>query len=59
MERGDSAMSKDITPEFKKQHKSHEYEIADERYIDKGNLTSRECGRLVKGMVEEYERRFK
>jgi hypothetical protein len=31
----------------------------EDKYIDKGSLTSRECGRLVKGMVESYERKYK
>lgn len=54
-------MTKDITPEINSaQNRENAYSSSavNNKYIDKGNLTSRECGGLVKNMVEDYERRF-
>jgi hypothetical protein len=58
---GDGKMTKNITPELSSiysQEKPHYSSVAKDKYIDKGNLTSRECGRLVKSMIEDYEKNF-
>jgi hypothetical protein len=58
---GDDRMTKDITPELNSvysREKTRFSSIANDKYIDKGNLTSRECGRLVKSMIEDYGRTF-
>lgn len=52
-------MTKNITPGLYSNYsreKIHNLSITNNKYIDKGNLTSRECGKLVKNMIEEYER---
>jgi hypothetical protein len=58
---GGVTLTKDIIPEFKSdysQERTPYSAVVREKYIDKGNLTSRECGRLVKDMIDEYERKL-
>ena len=56
-------MNKPISSEFIPQDRMRLYStypaFDDETYaVDKGELTSRECGKLLKGMVSDYEKRL-